>query len=135
MLKGDPRMADVLSRAVRSHIARPVDDVVAVIGTRRYRVGAHHLRRYVDDARRELVAGELRWNAARERLRLQVAEDVRRQREAVGGAPTDVETRKLANSAPVRAAVDAVWPPLTARGSAGPALHRAERSWPAAARP
>ena len=116
VLKGDPRLADVLARAVRSHIARPVDDVVAVIGTRRYRVGGHHLRRYVDDARRELIAGELRWNAARERLRLQVAEDIRRQREAVGGAPTDVETRKLANSAPVRAAVDAVWPPLTAAG-------------------
>jgi hypothetical protein len=112
-------MADVLLRAVRAHIARPVDDVVAIIGTRRYRVGAHHLRRYVDDARRELGAGELRWNAGRDRLRLQVAEDVRRQREAVGGAPTDAETRKLANSAPVREAVDAVWAPLTAPGLLG----------------
>jgi DNA helicase IV len=116
VLKGDARMADVLLRAVRSHIARPVEDVVAIIGTRRYRVGAHHLRRYVDDARRELGAGELRWNAGRDRLRLQVAEDVRRQREAVGGAPTDAETRKLANAAPVREAVDAVWAPLTAPG-------------------
>ncbi|MDT7577771.1 MAG: hypothetical protein QOH17_4104, partial [Pseudonocardiales bacterium] len=119
LLKGDARMADVLLRAVRAHIARPVEDVVAIIGTRRYRVGAHHLRRYVDDARRELGAGELRWNAGRDRLRLQVAEDVRRQREAVGGAPTDAETRKLANSAPVREAVDAVWAPLTAPGLLG----------------
>ncbi len=116
VLKGDARMADVLLRAVRSHIARPDDDVVAIIGTRRYRVGAHHLRRYVDDARRELGAGELRWNAGRERLRLQVAEDVRRQREAVGGAPSDAETRKLANAAPVREAIDAVWAPLSAPG-------------------
>jgi DNA helicase IV len=112
VLKGDARMADVLRRAVQSHIAKPTDDVVAIIGTKRYRVGAHHLRRYVDDARRELLAGELRWDAARERLRLQVAEDVRRQREAAGGAPTDAETRKLARSKPVAAAIDAVWPAL-----------------------
>src|SRR4051794_5385582 len=54
VLKGDARMADVLRRAVLSHVAKPAEDVVAVVGTRRYRVGAHHLRRYVDDARRAL---------------------------------------------------------------------------------
>ncbi len=114
VLKGDPRMADVLRRAVQSHVARPTEDVVAIVGTRRYRVGAHHLRRYVDDARRQLTSGDLRWNAARERLLMQVAEDVRRQREAVGGAPTDAETRSLARSKPVRAAIDALWPALSA---------------------
>jgi DNA helicase IV len=112
VLKGDPRMAQVLARAVQSHIAKPVDDVVAVIGTKRYRVGAHHVRRYVDDARRQFIAGDLRWEAGRERLGLQIAEDVRRQREAVGGAPTDAETRKLARSKAVRQAVDEVWPAI-----------------------
>src|SRR6476469_7732389 len=42
VLKGDARMADVLRRAVLSHIAKPTDDVVPIIGTRRYRIGAHH---------------------------------------------------------------------------------------------
>ena len=112
VLKGDARMAEVLRRAVESHISRPTEDVVAVIGTKRYRVGAHHVRRYVDDARRQLSTGDLRWAAARERLGLQIAEDVRRQREAVGGAPTDAETRTLSRSAAVRAAVDAVWPAI-----------------------
>ena len=60
---------------------------LAIVGTRRYRIGAHHLRRYVDDARRALADG-LRWSVARERLRMQVAEDVRRQREDAGGAPS-----------------------------------------------
>ncbi len=132
VLKGDARMAGVLARAVQSHIRKPVDDVVVVLSTtgsgvaatkdaaaqpaagRRYRIGAHSVRRYVDDARREFLAGELRWNAARDRLRRQIAEDVRRQREAVGGAPTDAETRKLANSAAVKQAVEAVWPTLSA---------------------
>ncbi len=97
VLKGDARMADVLRRAVLSHVAKPVEDVVAIVGTRRFRVGAHHLLRYVDDARRALATG-LRWTLARERLRTQVAEDVRRQREDAGGAPTDAETAQIARS-------------------------------------
>ncbi|HVU93208.1 MAG TPA: AAA family ATPase [Jatrophihabitans sp.] len=113
VLKGDARLADVLRRAVLAHVAKPADDVVAIIGTKRYRVGAHHLRRYVDDARRALGAG-LRWSTARERLRMQVAEDVRRQREDAGGAPSDAETAKVARSAAVKQWVDAVWPELSA---------------------
>jgi DNA helicase IV len=113
VLKGDARMAEVLRRAVLAHVAKPTEDVVAVVGTKRYRVGAHHLRRYVDDARRALGTG-LRWTTARERLRTQVAEDVRRQREDAGGAPTDAETNRVARSAAVKEWVDAVWPELTA---------------------
>jgi DNA helicase IV len=113
VLKGDARLADVLRRAVLAQIAKPAEDVVAVVGTRRYRVGAHHLRRYVDDARRALGTG-LRWTVARERLRTQVAEDVRRQREDAGGAPSDADTARIARSQAVRDWVDAVWPELTA---------------------
>ena len=112
-LKGDARMADVLRRAVLSNIRKPTDDVLVIIGTRRYRVGAHHLRRYVDDARRALGDG-LRWSTARDRLRMQVAEDVRRQREDVGGAPTDAETAKMSRSPAIKQFVDEVWPALTA---------------------
>jgi DNA helicase IV len=114
VLKGDARMADVLRRAVQSHIRKPAEDVVIIIGTRRYRVGAHHVLRYVDNARRQLSNGDLRWNAARERLLMQIGEDVRRQREAVGGAPSDAETRKVAHSRPVKEAIDTVWPTLSA---------------------
>ncbi|MGN6605948.1 MAG: HelD family protein, partial [Jatrophihabitans sp.] len=113
VLKGDARMADVLRRAVLSHVRKPDDDVVAIVGTKRYRVGAHHLRRYVDDARRALGDG-LRWSTARERLMMQVGEDVRRQREDAGGAPTDRETRAVARSTPVKAWVETVWPALSA---------------------
>ena len=110
VLKGDSRMADVLRRAVFSHVARPDDDVVAVIGTRRYRIPEHRLRRYVDDARR----ADVRWSVVRERLRQQIAEDVRRQREDAGGAPSDAETARIARSPAVRAFVDSVWPALDA---------------------
>jgi hypothetical protein len=106
-------MAEVLRRAVLSHVRKPTEDVVALVATKRYRVGAHHLRRYVDDARRALGEG-LRWATARERLMLQVGEDVRRQREDAGGAPSDRETRAVARSAPVKAWVETVWPALSA---------------------
>jgi DNA helicase IV len=108
VLKGDDRLADVLRRAVYSHVARPADDLVAVVGTRRYRVAAHRLRRYIDDARRAGV----RWSIARDRLRTQIAEDVRRQREDAGGAPSDADTARIARSGAVREFVDSVWPQL-----------------------
>lgn len=113
VLKGDPRMADILRRAVLSHVAKPTEDVVAIIGTKRYRVGAHHLRRYVDDTRRALGTG-LRWSVARDRLRAQVAEDVRRQREDAGGAPSDAEIARVARNPAVRDWLDEVWPQLSA---------------------
>lgn len=113
VLKGDARLADVLQRAVLSYVRKPVEDVVVIVGTKRYRVYAQSLRRYVDDARRAL-GSRLRWNTARERLRMQVAEDVRRQREDAGGAPTDAETARVARSQAVRDWLDEVWPSLTA---------------------
>ncbi|SOD71365.1 DNA helicase IV [Jatrophihabitans sp. GAS493] len=110
-LKGDPRLATVLAKLVRSHIRKPVDDVLATVGDKRYRIPEYRVRRYVDDARRDL-GDTLRWGVARDRLRQQLAEDVRRQREDRGGAPSDSETAKVARSKPVRAAVDELWPAL-----------------------
>jgi len=107
-LKGDARMAEVLRRAVTRLVRRPEDDVVVVVGSRRYRIPPERLRRYVDDLRR----GNLPYEVARERLHLLVAEDVRRQREEVGGAPSDAETARIARSTPVRDFVATVWPPL-----------------------
>jgi DNA helicase IV len=111
-LKGDARMAEVLRRAVTRLIRRPEDDVVVVVGTRRYRIPPERLRRYVDDLRR----GDVHYEVARERLHLLLAEDVRRQREEAGGAPSDAETARVARSAAVRAFVDAVWPVLDPAG-------------------
>jgi DNA helicase IV len=45
-----------------------------------------------------------------------VAEDVRRQREDAGGAPSDADTTRVARSPAVRDWVDAVWPDLSATG-------------------
>jgi DNA helicase IV len=112
VLKGDARMAELLRRAVFSHIRKPETDVVPIIGNRRHRIPVERARRYVDDARRAMLTGELRWNSARERLRQLLAQDVRRQREDAGGAPSDAETAKVARSQQVRDFVDEMWPAL-----------------------
>ncbi|HTZ45428.1 MAG TPA: AAA family ATPase [Jatrophihabitans sp.] len=116
VLKGEARMADVLRRAVLSQIRKPAEDVVPIVGTKRYRIPVERVRRYVDDARRSVLAGELRWDTGRERLRQLIAQDVRRQREDAGGAPSDAETRKVARSAQVKEFVDTVWPALDPAG-------------------
>ena len=72
-LKGDRRLAEVLRRAVLSHVRKPEQDVVALVGTKRYRISAHDLRRVVDDTRRSLTDG-LHWSTGRDRIRVQVAE-------------------------------------------------------------
>ncbi|MCW2522069.1 MAG: hypothetical protein JWO63_404 [Frankiales bacterium] len=115
VLKGEARMAEVLRRAVLSHIAKPESDVVPIVGNRRYRIPVERARRYVDDARRSLASGELRWDSARERLQMLLAQDVRRRREDAGGAPSDTETRKVARSPQVKAFTDEVWPALDPR--------------------
>lgn len=109
-LKGEARMAALLRTAVFSQIRKPESDVVAIVGTKRYRIQIERVRRYVDDARRSCLSGELRWLSGRQRLQNLLAQDVRRQRENAGGAPSDAETGKVARSAPVREFVDAVWP-------------------------
>jgi DNA helicase IV len=115
ILKGDARMAELLRRAVLSYIAKPAEDVVPIVGNRRYRIPVERVRRYVDDARRSMAAGELRWDSARERLRQLLAQDVRWQREDAGGAPSDAETAKVARSVQVREFLDSVWPALDPR--------------------
>ena len=122
-LKGDARMAEVLRRAVLRQVRRPQDDVMVVVGTKRYRVPPERLRRYVDDLRR----GEVHYAAARERLHLAVAEDIRRQREEAGGAPSDAETAKVARSAAVRDFVEQVWPAIDPAALVAGLLTDAER--------
>lgn len=77
---------------------------------RKYRLSEHNFVRYVDDIRRSEVA----YLAGRERLGLALAEDVRRQKEAGGGSPSDAELRRTARSREAQAAVEAVWPAVSA---------------------
>ncbi|WUO17675.1 AAA family ATPase [Streptomyces sp. NBC_00289] len=108
VVKGDARMAEVLKRAVRSHVSMPTEPVVVVRGSRRWRVPAYELEEIV----RELLDRDIRYGAAREALPQRIAHAVLVQMERSGEAPDDRVQDAVARNTAVKAAVKAVWPPV-----------------------
>ncbi|WP_245873560.1 HelD family protein [Streptomyces phaeoluteigriseus] len=108
VVKGDARMAEVLRRALYSHVTLPTEPVVVVRGSRRWRVPAYELEGLV----RELLARDIRYGAARDALPQRVAHAVLVQMERAGEAPDDRVQDAVARNSAVKAAVKAVWPPV-----------------------
>ena len=107
-VKGDARMAEVLRRAVLSHVTLPTEPVVVVRGSRRWRVPAYEL----EDIVRELQGRSIRYGAAREALPQRIAHAVLVQMERSGEAPDDRVQDAVARNAAVKAAVKQIWPPV-----------------------
>lgn len=105
-VKGDARMAEVLRRALYSHVTMPAEPVVVVRGSRRWRVPAYELEEIV----RQLLDRDIRYGAAREALPQRIAHAVLVQMERAGEAPDDRVQDAVARNAAVKAAVKAVWP-------------------------
>jgi DNA helicase IV len=108
VIKGDARMAQVLRRAVRSHVTLPTEPVVVVRGSRRWRVAAYELEEIV----RELLDRDIRYGAARAALPQRIAHAVLVQMERSGEAPDDRVQDAVARNTAVKAAVKAIWPPV-----------------------
>nr|WP_026245330.1 ATP-binding domain-containing protein [Streptomyces sp. HmicA12] len=108
LVKGDARMAEVLRRALRSHITPPTEGVVVVRGSRRWRVASYELEEMVS----ELMARDMRYGAAREALPQRIAHAVLVQMERAGEAPDDRVQNAVARNAAVKAAVKEIWPPV-----------------------
>jgi DNA helicase IV len=106
VVKGDARMAQVLRRALYSHVTMPGEPVVVVRGSRRWRVAAYELEEIV----RELLDRDIRYGAAREALPQRIAHAVLVQMERSGEAPDDRVQDAVARNSAVKAAVKAVWP-------------------------
>ncbi|TVL89049.1 AAA family ATPase [Streptomyces sp. SAJ15] len=106
--KGDARMAEVLRRALRSHVSPPTEPVVVVRGSRRWRVPAYEVEEIVT----ELLGRDIRYGAAREALPQRIAHAVLVRMEQAGEAPDDRVQDAVARDAAVKAAVKAVWPPV-----------------------
>ncbi|GAA1571504.1 AAA family ATPase [Streptomyces globosus] len=106
VVKGDARMAEVLRRAVRSHVSEPSEPLVVVRGSRRWRVPAYELQEIVS----ELLARDMRYGAARDALPQRIAHTVLVRMEQAGEAPDDRVQDAVARNPAVKAAVKAVWP-------------------------
>ncbi|MEU1026281.1 AAA family ATPase [Streptomyces sp. NPDC005904] len=108
LVKGDARMAQVLRRAVRSHVTEPTEPLMVVRGSRRWRVPAYELAEIV----RELLDRDIRYGAARDALPQRIAHAVLVRMEEAGEAPDDRVQNAVARDTAVKAAVKAVWPPV-----------------------
>ncbi|MEV6649086.1 ATP-binding domain-containing protein [Streptomyces sp. NPDC051219] len=108
VIKGDARMAEVLRRAVRSHVTMPTEPVVVVRGSRRWRIPAYELEETVA----ELLARDIRYGAARDALPQRIAHAVLVRMEQAGEAPDDRVQDAVARNPAVKEAVKAIWPPV-----------------------
>ncbi|WP_306327699.1 HelD family protein [Streptomyces venezuelae] len=108
VVKGDARMAELLRRAVRSHVALPKESLMVVRGSRRWRVPAHELEEIVQ----ELLNRDIRYGAAREALPQRIAHAVLVRMEQAGEAPDDRVQNAVARNTAVKAVVKECWPPV-----------------------
>lgn len=110
-LKGSARMAEVLRRAVRSHVRLPDEGFVYTRGSRRWRVPSYELAELVE----QLLGRDVRYDAARRMLAQRVAHVLLTRMEAAGESPDDRVQASVARSKPVRDLVDALWPKVDPR--------------------
>ncbi|WSP90540.1 AAA family ATPase [Streptomyces sp. NBC_01233] len=108
VVKGDARMAEVLRRALVSHVSAPTEPLMVVRGSRRWRVPAYEIAEMVE----ELQNRDIRYGAARDALPQRIAHAVLVRMEQAGEAPDDRVQDAVARNAAVKAAVKAVWPPV-----------------------
>lgn len=105
-LKGDPRLAAVLERAVWSHVGEPADVLVVPRGSRRWRLPAHEAAEVVAALRGRGV----RYGAARAMLPQALAHRILVRMEAAGESPDDRVQDAVARSRETRAYAAALWP-------------------------
>lgn len=107
-LKGDRRLAEVLSRAVWSQVRPASDPLIVPRGVRKWRVPAYEVQDVLD----ELKAREVRYEAARGHLPQRLAHHVLLAMEASGEAPDDRVQDAIARSSAVKRHAASIWPAL-----------------------
>ena len=111
VLKGDPRLADVLRRAVWSAVGTATEALVVPRGSRKWRVPAYEVNEILD----ELASRGVRYDAARQMLPQRLAHAVLLQMERAGDSPDDRVQDSVARSTPVKRYAHSLWPALEPR--------------------
>jgi hypothetical protein len=110
-LKGDPRLAEVLRRAVWSHLGQPTEPLVLPRGIRKWRLPAYQVAEIVTELRERGV----RYAAARDLLPQRLSHALLVLMEEAGDSPDDRVQDAVARSREVRRYTDTVWPALQPR--------------------
>ncbi|OYO24489.1 hypothetical protein CGZ93_03625 [Enemella dayhoffiae] len=110
VLKGDPRLAEVLRRAVWQHLREPTETLVVPRGAHQWRVPAYRIA----EAMAELRQRGVRYESGRELLAQKLAHLVLLRMEAAGDSPDDRVQGAVARSRPVKEYCGRIWPALRA---------------------
>jgi DNA helicase IV len=105
-LKGDARLAEVLRRALWSHVQTPTEGLVVPRGARRWRVAAYEVEELVASLRERGV----RYGAARAMVPQSLAHRVLVKMEISGDSPDDRVQDAVARSRPVKEYANELWP-------------------------
>ncbi len=108
VLKGDPRLAEILHAAVWSYVLTPTEPLVLPRGAHKWRVPAYQVAEIVQELRTRGV----RYDAARRMLPHRLAHAILLQMELAGDSPDDRVQDAVARSAVVKKYVAGVWPAL-----------------------
>ena len=108
VLKGDPRLAEIVHAAVWSQVRTPTEALVLPRGAHKWRVPAYQ----VAEIAQELRTRGVRYDAARQMLPHRLAHAILLQMEQAGDSPDDRVQDAVARSAAVRRYVAQVWPAL-----------------------
>ncbi|WP_067467337.1 HelD family protein [Actinomadura macra] len=107
-LKGDARMAQVVSRALWAHVRKPEDGLVVTRGASRYRLADHEVREIAAALR-----GATRYGSGRAAFAQRLAHQILVRMERRGEATDDRVQDQVARSRPVKQLLDQVWPKVT----------------------
>ena len=108
VLKGDPRLAEVLHAAVWSYVGTPTEPLVLPRGAHKWRVPASGVAEIVQELRTRGV----RYDAARRMLPHRLAHAILLQMEEAGDSPDDRVQDAVARSRAVTRYAATVWPAL-----------------------
>ncbi|KUN79940.1 HelD family protein [Streptomyces griseoruber] len=108
-LKHDPRMAEVLRRAVYGRVtAGHAEDLAVPDGSYRWRIAGHRLTGIVS----AVLAEEPPYEVGRERVRSRIVRLILTQAERRGGPPPAAWLRRIERARAVSACVESLWPRL-----------------------
>jgi hypothetical protein len=105
-LKGDARLATVVSRALWSQVQTPAEGLLVPRGARRWRLAPYE----VGEILSELRSRGVRYGAARGMLGQRLAHAILVKMEIAGDSPDDRVQDAVARSRDVRRYVDQLWP-------------------------
>jgi DNA helicase IV len=105
-IKGDARMAQVLSNALWAQLEEPAEAIMVVRGSRRWRVPADELA----ELAAELRARGVRYGTGRDMLSHRIAHVILTRMEAAGETCDDRTHDSVRRTRPVQAAVGQMWP-------------------------